>query len=78
VYNIFIILCTRDPNYVLLYGAVDFLTVLKKGCWGGGGVLLVHNEKHYVPIGAGWEEVLVRNVFHYVPVLLSVSVSGTW
>jgi hypothetical protein len=26
---------------------------------GGGGVLLVHNEIHYVPIGDGWEEVLV-------------------
>jgi hypothetical protein len=34
-------------------------------------VLLVHNEIHYVPIGDGWEEVLVRNVLHYVPVLLS-------
>jgi hypothetical protein len=51
-----------------LYGAVDFLNVLKKGCWGGG-VLLVQNEIHYVPIGDGWEEVLVRNVLHYVPVL---------
>ncbi len=38
--------------------------------WGGGGVLLVHNEIHYVPIGDGWREVLVRNVIHYVPVLL--------
>ncbi len=28
----------------------------------GGGVLLVHNEIHYVPIGDGWEEVLVCNV----------------
>jgi hypothetical protein len=34
---------------------------------------LVHNEIHYVPIGDGWEEVLVRNVLHYVPVLLSNS-----
>jgi hypothetical protein len=33
---------------------------------------LVHNEIHYVPIGDGWEEVLVRNVLHYVPVLLLV------
>jgi hypothetical protein len=39
-------------------------------------MLLVHSEIHYVPIGDGWEEVLVRNVLHYVPV--PVSVSGTW
>jgi hypothetical protein len=51
----------RRPILCTLYGAVDFLTVLKKGCWGGG-VLLVHNEIHYVPIGDGWEEVLVCNV----------------
>jgi hypothetical protein len=36
----------------------------------GGGVLLVHSEIYYVPIGDGWEEVLVRNVIHYVTVLL--------
>ncbi len=36
---------------------------------GGGVVLLVHNEIHYVPIGDSWEEELVRNVLHYVPVL---------
>jgi hypothetical protein len=38
-------------------------------------VLLVHYEILYVPIGDGWEEVLVRNVLHvlhYVPVLLQV------
>jgi hypothetical protein len=29
-------------------------------------VLLVH-EIYYVPVGDGWEEVLVRNIFHYVP-----------
>ncbi len=28
----------------------------------GGCVLLVHNEIHYVPIGDGWREVLVRTV----------------
>ncbi len=50
------ILCT-------FYGAVDFLKVLNKGCWWGGGVLLLHSEIYYVPIGDGWEEV------HYVPVL---------
>jgi hypothetical protein len=33
-------------------------------------VLLVHSEIYYVPIGDGWEEVLVRNVSHYVPILL--------
>jgi hypothetical protein len=48
------ILCT-------LYVTVDFLNVLKKG-WGGGGVVEVHSEIHYVPLGEGWEEVLVRNV----------------
>jgi hypothetical protein len=37
------ILCT-------LYGAVDFLNVLKKG-WGGGGVVEVHSGIHYVPLG---------------------------
>ncbi len=52
----------RRPILCTLYGAVDFLNVLKKGCWYGG----VHCT---VPIGDGWEEVLVRNVLHYVPVL---------
>jgi hypothetical protein len=37
---------------------------------GGGGVLLVHSEIYYVPIGDGWEEVLHYNVLHYVPVLV--------
>jgi hypothetical protein len=36
---------------------------------GGGGGGLVYSEIYYVPIGDGWEEVLVRNVSHYVPVL---------
>jgi hypothetical protein len=48
------ILCT-------LYGAVDFLNVLKK-VWWAGGVVEVHSEIHYVPLGEGWEEVVVRNV----------------
>ncbi len=52
----------RRPILCTLYGAVDFLNVLKKGCLGGGGVLLVHNKIHYVTIGDGWEEVLVHNV----------------
>jgi hypothetical protein len=60
----------RRPILCTLYGAVDFLNVLKKGCWGGGGVLLVHSEIYYVPIGDGWEEVLHYNVLHYVPVLV--------
>ncbi len=38
---------------VYLYGAVDFLNVLKKGCWWVGGVLLVHSEIYYVPVGDG-------------------------
>ncbi len=58
----------RRPILCTLYGAVDFLNVLKKGCWWGEGVLLVHSEIYYVPVGDGWEEVLVRNIFHYVPV----------
>jgi hypothetical protein len=66
----------RRPILCTLYGAVDFLNALKKGCWGGGGgVLLAHNEILYVPIVDGWEEVLVRNllhILHYVPVLLQV------
>ncbi len=41
---------------------------------GGGRVLLVHNEIHYVPIGDSWKEVLVRNVLHYVPVLYYVPI----
>ncbi len=53
-----------------LYGTVDFLNVLKKGCLGGGGVVEVHKEIHYVPLGECWEEVVVRNVLHYVPVPL--------
>jgi hypothetical protein len=56
------ILCT-------LYGAVDFLNVLKKGWWGGGGCLVeVHSEIHYKQLCEGWEEVVVRNVLHYVPI----------
>jgi hypothetical protein len=31
---------------------------------------MVHSEIYYVPVGDGWEEVLVRNIFHYVPVTL--------
>ncbi len=59
----------RRPILCTLYGAVDFLNVLKKGCWwGGGDVLLVHSEILYVPVDDGWEEVLVHNVLHYVPV----------
>ncbi len=54
------ILCT-------LFGAVDFLNVLKKGWVGGGDVVQVHSEIHYAPLGEGWEEVVVRNVLHYVP-----------
>jgi hypothetical protein len=56
------------PILCTLYGAVDFLNVLKKGCWWGGGVLLVHSEIYYVPAGDGWEEVLIHDVLHYVPV----------
>ncbi len=41
-------------------------------------MLLVHNEIHCVPIGDGWEEVLVRNVLHYVPVLhYAIITTGT-
>ncbi len=58
----------RRPILCTLYGAVDFLNVLKKGCWWGGGLLLVHSEIFYVPVDDGWEEVLVRNVLHYVPI----------
>ncbi len=28
----------------------------------------VHSEIHYVPLGEGWEEGVVRNVLHYVPI----------
>jgi hypothetical protein len=56
------ILCT-------LYGAVDFLNVLKKGwSWGGGGRCYWYIVKYYVPVDDGWEEVLVRNVLHYIPI----------
>jgi hypothetical protein len=47
----------RRPILCTLYGAVDFLKVLKIAVVGGGGVLL-----------DGWEEVLGRNVYitsHY-------------
>ncbi len=39
----------RRPILCTLCGAVDFLNVLKKGCWGGGGkgVLLVIVGKKY-------------------------------
>jgi hypothetical protein len=56
------------PEAHTLYGAVDFLNVLKKGCWWGGGgggcVLQVHSEIYYAPVDEGWEEVLVCNVLH--------------
>jgi hypothetical protein len=42
----------RRPILCTLYGAVDFLKVLKSCGFGGGGVLL-----------DGWEEVLGRNVY---------------
>jgi hypothetical protein len=58
----------RRPILFTLYGAVDFLNVLKKGCWWGVAVLLVHSEIYYVPVDDDWEEVLARNVLHYVPV----------
>ncbi len=58
----------QRPILCTLYGAVDFLNVLKKCCWWGGGGLLVHSEIYYVPVDEGWEEVLVRNVLHYVPI----------
>jgi hypothetical protein len=64
----------RRPILCTLYGAVDFLNVLKKGCWGEG-FLLVPNEIHHVPIGDGWEKVLVHNVLHYVPVLQYVPIT---
>jgi hypothetical protein len=49
----------RRPILCTLYGAVDFLNVLKKGCWGGrGGVLLVHSDIYYVPIGDGRTQTL--------------------
>ncbi len=39
-------LCTGDLYYVLMYGAVNFLNVLKKGCWGrGGGVCYWYTMK---------------------------------
>jgi hypothetical protein len=57
-----------DPERSCLQSAVDFLNVLKKGCWWGGGVLLVHSEIFYVPVDDGSEEVLVRNVLHCVPI----------
>ncbi len=34
------------------------------GGGGGWGVLVVHSEIYYVPIGDGWQEVLVRNVLN--------------
>ncbi len=63
------ILCT-------LYGAVDFLNVLKKGCWGGG-VVEVHSEIHYLPLGEGWEEVVVRNVLQYLPIAAIAAMVGS-
>jgi hypothetical protein len=57
-YWLIVIFMYRRPILCTLYGAVDFLNVLKKGCWWGG-VLLVHSNIYYVPVGDGWEEVLV-------------------
>jgi hypothetical protein len=60
----------RRPILCTLYGAVDFLNVLKKGCWWGGGECYWYIVKYYVPVDDGWEEVLVHNipVLHYVPI----------
>ncbi len=66
--GILIVIMYRRPILCTLYGTVDFLNVLKKGCWWGGGVLLVHSEINYVPVDDGWEEVLLRNVLHYIPI----------
>ena len=46
---------------------------LRNCCW----FLKCSEEIHYVPIGDGWEEVLVRNVLHYVPVLDFLGPNGT-
>ncbi len=62
------ILCTGDPYYVL-YTALLILKCSEEWLLVRGGVLLVHSEKYYVPIGDGWEEVLVRTVLLYVPEL---------
>jgi hypothetical protein len=59
----------RRPILCTLYGAVDFLSVLKNAVVGGGGVLLVHSEIYNIPVDDGWDPVLVRNVLHYIPVL---------
>jgi hypothetical protein len=60
------------PILCTLYGAVDFLNVMKKGCWVGGGVEVCYwyIMKYIMYLLGGLEEVLVRNVIHYVPVLL--------
>ncbi len=53
----------RRPILCTLYGAVDFLNVLKNAVVGGGGrVLLVHSEIYYLPVDDGWNQVLVCNV----------------
>jgi hypothetical protein len=31
-------------------------------------VIEVHSEIHYVPLGKGWEEVVVCYVLHHVPI----------
>ncbi len=52
----------RRPLLCTLYGAVDFLNVLKKGCWGaGGGVLLIHNEIHKKTTGT---LIVITDVVH--------------
>ncbi len=51
----------RRPILCTLYGAVDFLKVLKIAV-GGGGVLLVHSDIYYVPVDDGWDQLLGRNV----------------
>ncbi len=32
-------------------------------------MLLAHSEIYYVPIGYGWEEVMVNNLLNYVTVI---------
>jgi hypothetical protein len=52
----------RRPILCTLYGAVDFLNILKNavvGGGGGGGGFMVNCEKYYVTVGNGWVKLMV-------------------
>jgi hypothetical protein len=66
----------RRPILCTLY-MYEFLKCSEEGLLGGWGVLLEHNEIHYVPLGDGWEEVLVLKVLKTITYEVSSKTNAT-